>query len=194
MASYNLTLYGVRASSNVFYQKKPDFTEAYSSKYVGLGPNSSPYYNYGVFVYADLSSLSGSSISSISLTVNYNAADNNKGIAIGKKTNLSTTNYVYSDLNTVKVVDRNSTSFTIDLTSYGLCQYGYVLWQNDQNSIYSTNPITVTSATLTITVSNTVRIVNGSNLDTYTIYVVENNTLVPYRATIVNGNSLDSYS
>ncbi len=43
---------------------------------------------------------------------------------------------------------------------------------------------------------NTVKIVNSNNeLDTYFIYIVENNNLVPYMATIVNSNNeLDIYT
>lgn len=193
MASYSLTAYGVLASSN-WYQTTPTFTGTYSSKYIGLGNSGSTYYNYGVFVYADLRSLSGASISAISLTVNCSAAPYKKNIAVGKKTNLSTTDYAYSYLQMTGEVAQGATSFTVNLTSHGLCPYGYVLWQNDQNSTYALNPITVTSATLTITVNNTVRIANGSSLDTYTVYVVENSTLVPYRVTVANGSSLDSYS
>ena len=43
---------------------------------------------------------------------------------------------------------------------------------------------------------NTIRIVNGSALDTYLVYIVENSTLVPYRVTVVNsaGTGLDIYT
>lgn len=47
---------------------------------------------------------------------------------------------------------------------------------------------------ITYNAKNTIRIVNGSNLDTYTINIVSGNTLVPYRATIVSGANLIDYS
>ena len=47
---------------------------------------------------------------------------------------------------------------------------------------------------ITYNAKNTIRIVNGSNLDTYTINIVSGSTLVPYRATIVSGSNLIDYS
>ena len=151
--TYQLDLYGARASGT-WYAKNPTFTDAISEKYIGLGISDSTYYNYGVFLYKDLSFLSGTSISSITLTVNCNSNEYNKDVAVGKKTNSSTTDYAYTYLQMTGVVARAATSFTVDLTSQGLCPYGYVLWQNDQNSTYAVNPIVVTSAILTIVVDD----------------------------------------
>lgn len=51
---------------------------------------------------------------------------------------------------------------------------------------------------ITYELANTVRVVNsnGTGLDLYKVYVVENNTLVPYRVTVVNSNgtALENYT
>lgn len=51
---------------------------------------------------------------------------------------------------------------------------------------------------ITYELANTVRVVNsnGTGLDLYQVYVVENNALVPYRVTVVNSNgtALENYT
>lgn len=92
----------------------------------------------------------------------------------------------------------SSRTFDLDLTSSNtIPTYGYVLGpyaQNQGKYIDLDSTATLTVITDEPEFENTIRIVNGSNLDLYKIYVVENNNLVPYRATIVNGSNLVDYS
>lgn len=159
--TFNLTRQGVQHHSSTFWPANPNFNATYTSAAAGLSRDTSywngysyvtEYFEYGTFLLGDMSSVSGT-VTSISLTVNFNASDYRKQVAIGKKTNASSSNYAYTYLTTSPQFDNGATTFTVDLTSYGLCPYGYLIWQNDQNQQYAMNPIYITSAVLTIVTS-----------------------------------------
>ena len=98
-----------------------------------------------------------------------------------------------------------SYTFTISSTTPTRAGYDFLGWSTSSTATTASyqpgGSITVTSSGTTTLyavwkVSNTVRIVNGSNLDRYTVYIVENNALVKYKVCIVNtaGTGLDAYS
>lgn len=100
-----------------------------------------------------------------------------------------------------------SYTFTISNTIPVRSGYNFLKWNTSNDGTgtdYNPNEsITVTSdGTTTLyaiwKIANILRIVNsaGTDLDMYTVYIVENNVLVPYKVTIVNstGTGLDDYT
>lgn len=97
-------------------------------------------------------------------------------------------------------------TFTISSTQPTRSGYTFLGWSTSSTATTASyspgGSITLsTSGTTTLYAvwkpANTVRIVNSSvnGFDTYLVYIVENNALVPYRVTIVNSsNNLDSYT
>ena len=91
--------------------------------------------------------------------------------------------------------------FTIDNTRPTRTGYSFLGWSTSSTATTASyqpgGTITLDSNTTLYAVwkrANTVRIANGSSLDTYLVYVVESNNLVPYRVTVANGSSLDVYT
>lgn len=162
--TFNLTPYGVKTEwgrLNNF-----NFNQANSSNWVGFEkgwPDTSVWQNYGVGLAGDIQVVGN--VQDISLTVNY-ASQHNKGIAICKKTGAGTSNYGYQSLGVEKVATGGSTTFTINLTSKGVCPYGYFLYQPDYNT-YTSNVYTINSAVLTI-VTDAVQVPNIINGTLYT--------------------------
>lgn len=275
--TFNLSLQGV--TTDWGYVNNYNFNQAYTYACAGFEKNSSnKYRNFGGMLYGNISVVG--TPSAMTLTVNCRSTSYPKTMKLAKKTGSGATNYGFTNLTNTQEVPKNATSFSINVLSYGICQYGYFIYQADYNG-YS-NPDYFTSATLTVTtnatdysytlaynanggsgapgnqtgsntrtspsytftisstkptragydflgwstsstattasyqpsgsitvtssgtttlyavwkVSNTVRIVNGSSLDRYTVYIVENNALVKYKVCIVNtaGTGLDAYS
>ena len=94
---------------------------------------------------------------------------------------------------------------TLSTTIPTKSEYDFLGWSTSSTATTASyqpgETITVTSSGTTTLyavwkASNTVRIVNGNNLDKYTVYIVENNALVKYKVYIVNtaGTGLDAYS
>ena len=145
--TFNLTPYGVKTDWG--YLSNFNFNQSNSSNWVGYErgwPDTTVFQNYGTGLAGNIQV--GGTIQSISLTVNY-SSQHNKGIAICKKTGAGINNYGYQSLGVEKVATGGSTSFTIDLTNKGICQYGYFLYQPDYNT-YSPNVYTINSAVLTV--------------------------------------------
>ena len=143
MATYtfNLTPYGGRHTGG--YQSTPTFS-SYSQNYVGCsGSDYSTQYCTGLA--GDISVIGN--ITSINLTVNISSNPYQKEIRVAKKNASGTGSFTYTNL-TTHMVARSARSFTVDLTSSGLCEYGYLLYQSSKS--YATNTFTVNSATLVI--------------------------------------------
>lgn len=98
-----------------------------------------------------------------------------------------------------------SYTFTISSTAPTRAGHEFLGWSTSSTATTASyqpgDSITVTSSGTTTLYAvwqtlNTVRIVNGNNLDTYLVYVVNNNTLDPYKITVVNsaGTGLDTYT
>lgn len=98
-----------------------------------------------------------------------------------------------------------SYTFTISSTVPTRAGHEFLGWSTSSTATTASyqpgDSITVTSSGTTTLYAvwqtlNTVRIVNGNNLDTYLVYVVNNNTLDPYKITVVNsaGTGLDTYT
>lgn len=92
-------------------------------------------------------------------------------------------------------------TFTIDSTRPTRAGYSFLGWSESSTATTASyqpgGTITLDSNTTLYAIwkrANTVRIANGSSLDTYLVYVVESNNLVPYRVTVANGSSLDVYT
>ena len=145
--TFNLTPYGAKKTGTL--SATPAFDTANSAKQIGFDISGSQYVMYGVGLSGSVSVVG--TVSSISLKVNFNALDaTKKKVRIGKKNASGTSSYTYTDLSidSPEVV-RNDTTFTVNLTSKGICPYGYFLWQSDYNT-YSGNKMVITSAVLTI--------------------------------------------
>lgn len=97
-----------------------------------------------------------------------------------------------------------SYTFTISSTSPTRSGYTFLGWSTSSTATSASyqpgGTITVSNGTTTLYAvwkrANTVRVVNGSALDTYLVYIVENSALAPYRVTVVNsaGTGLDIYT
>lgn len=159
-----------------------------------------------LFTESTLRSLRLKNILAIFLTITVTGSNaSSSNYAIGYKLNNSTTDWTRSNAassassTSVKAgsiptfTDASGLSIDIDMGTT-VPVYGYTSGPPSQN--FSTSIYLGATATLTIVAKNenTIRIVNGSSLDTYTIYVVENGALVPYVASVVNGSNLDPYS
>ena len=150
--TFSLTPQGVKTSWG--YLSNFNFNQQHGAALVGYDSNydRTQYQNFGTMLVGDIA-VSGT-IQSISLTVQFSYNEYQKGVRIAKKTGAGASHYGYSSLGYEPVLGatHGATSFTIDLTSAGLCPYGYLLYQPDYNT-YVANPATVQSATLTIVVS-----------------------------------------
>lgn len=95
-----------------------------------------------------------------------------------------------------------SYTFTISTTKPTYSGYTFLGWSTSSTATTASyqpgDTITVSNGTTTLYAiwkrANTVRIANGSSLDTYLVYVVESNALSPYLVRVVNGSSLDIYT
>lgn len=92
-------------------------------------------------------------------------------------------------------------TFTISTTTPTRAGYSFLGWSTSSTattaSYYPGGTITLSSNVILYAVwklANTIRIVNGSSLDLYLVYVVENNALSPYLVRVVNGSNLDIYT
>lgn len=150
--TFSLTPYG--ATTNWGYLSNFNFNQAYSSKAIGYEANYdwTQYRNFGVGLSGSISVVG--TPSSISLEVNFSSVPDLKGINVCKKTGAGTSNYGYGGLGITKEISRGAASATIDVTSGGICQYGYFLYQPDYNT-YSYRNIIVSSATLTVVTNAT---------------------------------------
>lgn len=150
--TFSLTPYG--ATTNWGYLSNFNFNQAYSSKAIGYEANYSwtEYRNFGVGLSGSISVVG--TPSSISLKVNFSSVPDLKGINVCKKTGAGTSNYGYGGLGITKEISSGAASATIDVTSGGICQYGYFLYQPDYNT-YSYRNIIVSSATLTVVTNAT---------------------------------------
>lgn len=92
-------------------------------------------------------------------------------------------------------------TFTISTTRPTRTGYSFLGWSKSSTATTASyqpgGTITLDSNTTLYAVwklANTIRIANGSSLDLYLVYVVENNALSPYLVRVVNGSSLDIYT
>lgn len=150
--TFSLTPYG--ATTNWGYVSNFNFNQSYSSKAIGYEANSNwtEFRNFGVGLSNTISVVG--TPSSISLKVNFSSVPDLKGIRVCKKTGAGTSDYGYGNLGINKEISSGATSITIDVTSGGICQYGYFLYQPDYNT-YSYRNIIVSSATLTVVTNAT---------------------------------------
>lgn len=92
-------------------------------------------------------------------------------------------------------------TFTISSTRPTRAGYSFLGWSTSSTATTASyqpgGTITLDSNTTLYAVwklANTIRIANGSSLDLYLVYVVENNALSPYLVRVANGTSLDIYT
>ena len=92
-------------------------------------------------------------------------------------------------------------TFTIDNTRPTRVGYSFLGWSKSSTATTASyqpgGTITLDSNTTLYAVwkvANTIRVANGSSLDLYLVYVVENNALSPYLVRVVNGSNLDIYT
>ena len=92
-------------------------------------------------------------------------------------------------------------TFTISTTRPTRTGYSFLGWSKSSTATTASyqpgGTITLDSNTTLYAVwklANTIRVVNGSSLDLYLVYVVESNALSPYLVRVVNGSSLDIYT
>lgn len=157
--------------------------------------------------------LKSSEISSATLTFTTNSADtvgtNFNGYVCGpNKSSSNPTSYLnptntssyYSTKTSFKGKGTAGATYTVTVTNqFKHCldvgRYWLMITPTSQ-TLTGTNYARITGATITYVLNNSIRIVNGSNLDQYKIYVVDTDgtTLVPCTPYIYDGTNLIKYS